>query len=541
MEFLDAPTKKSLEIQYILNKINTLSPYGKIYKDKIRPYIPGEGEALKEELEKVEIYMEYAQNKEFTRNINNILSHTKDLRQSIRKAKFQGILTEVELFEIKQFLFLIRELDNTLKKYNIPLWEDMRISPIKKLEKLLDPENTGIATFYIYDSYSEDLNKIRQDKREIEKSIKREKRYLKEKLELELNIKLRPDNTIIISKTDENALKRLENHSNLNYISETYMNIKYSLKPSNEINLLERQLLILKEKEEREELKIREYLSKKIGKYSKEIFKNMASIGKIDLILAKAQLALEMGAVKPEIIQMHSIEILEGRHPIVEENLKSKGLKFTPININLKEGISCITGANMGGKTVSLKLVGLLTAMAQYGLMVPAKKMTLGLSQFIKTSIGDLQSTDEGLSTFGGEIQLISMAIEKSNERGLILIDELARGTNPEEGYAISKAIVEYLKNQKSISLITTHYDNIGNTKGVVHLQVVGLSNVDFTRLKLGENQDKINIINQYMDYRLKIVDKDTTDVPRDAINIAKIMGLKAEIIEIAEKNIKGR
>ncbi len=79
----------------------------------------------------------------------------------------------------------------------------MKISPVEELEKLLDPENTGIATFYIYDSYSKELNKIRQDKREIEKQIKIEKKHLKEKLESELNIKLRPDNTIIISKTDE--------------------------------------------------------------------------------------------------------------------------------------------------------------------------------------------------------------------------------------------------------------------------------------------------------------------------------------------------
>ena len=170
--------------------------------------------------------------------------------------------------------------------------------------------------------------------------------------------------------------------------------------------------------------------------------------------------------------------------------------------------------------------------------------MTIGLSQFIKTSIGDLQSTDQGLSTFGGEIKLISNAIEKANEKGLILIDELARGTNPEEGYAISKALVQYLKDKKSITLITTHYDNIGNTEGVVHLQVIGLSNVDFNKLdmEIKENlEDEINIINKYMDYRLKIIDENTTDVPRDAINIAKIMGLKEEIIEMAEKNIKGR
>ncbi len=153
--------------------------------------------------------------------------------------------------------------------------------------------------------------------------------------------------------------------------------------------------------------------------------------------------------MKPKITKEHSIKIVEGRHLKVEEFLKTKGLKFTPISIELREGVSCITGANMGGKTVSLKLVGLLTVMAQYGLMVPAKEMILGLNQFIKTSIGDPQSTDKGLSTFGGgEIRLIQQAIERSQEKGLILIDELARGTNPEEGYAISKAIVEYLRDK---------------------------------------------------------------------------------------------
>lgn len=539
MEFVDKWTKESLEIQYILNKIHTLTPYGKMYKEKIRPFLPGEEETLIEELEKIEFYMKYAKNSQFIRETNNIFYHIKDLRQSVKKAKSKGTLSEVELFELKQFLFLIRDLDNLLNKYNIPLWEDMKISPIEELEKLLDPENTRISTFYIYDSYSEELSNIRRDKREVEKNIKKEKKNLKESIEKQLNIKLRPDGTVVVSKEDIELIEKLENHPNLIYVSETYMNIKYNLKLTNEINLLERHLLILKEKEEKEELKIKEFLSKEIGKNSKKLFKNMASIGKIDLILGKAKLGLEIDGVKPEITHNHYIKILEGRHPIVEENLKSKGLKFTPISLELKEGTTCITGANMGGKTVSLKLAGLLTAMAQYGLMVPAKKMALGLNKFIKVSIGDLQSMDKGLSTFGGEIKLISDAVEKSNEKGLILIDELARGTNPEEGYAISKALVQYLKDKQSITLITTHYDNIGNTEGVEHLQVIGLSNMDFDKLdkELKEDsKDKIDIINKYMDYRLKKVDKATGETPRDAINIARIMGLDGRIIEIAEK-----
>ena len=190
----------------------------------------------------------------------------------------------------------------------------------------------------------------------------------------------------------------------------------------------------------------------------------------------------------------------------------------------------------MGGKTISLKLVGILAAMAQHGLFVPADKMTLGLNDFISTSIGDMQSTDEGLSTFGGEIKLVQEAIMKSNEQGLILVDELARGTNPEEGYAISKAVVNNLKNKNSITLITTHYDNIANSDGVIHLQVVGLSKIDFDvldeELKDVET-DKMDIINRYMDYRLKVVER-ASEVPRDAINIARLMGLEEQIINDA-------
>ncbi len=198
--------------------------------------------------------------------------------------------------------------------------------------------------------------------------------------------------------------------------------------------------------------------------------------------------------------------------------------------------MSCITGANMGGKTISLKLIGLLSAMAQYGLFVPAKSMALGLNSYIKSSIGDMQSTDSGLSTFGGEIKVVEEAIKRADEKGLILIDELARGTNPVEGYAISKAIVMYLMNKKSITLLTTHYDNVADMENIQHLQVVGLSEIDFNTLKQNINPDEgMDIINKYMDYRLRPVDRSKT-IPKDAINIAKLMGLNEEILRIAEE-----
>ncbi len=103
----------------------------------------------------------------------------------------------------------------------------------------------------------------------------------------------------------------------------------------------------------------------------------------------------------------------------------------------------------MGGKTVTLRLVGMLSAMAQMGLYVPAEAMEFSMRDFIFISMGDAQDADMGLSTFGAEIVKISDVVERADKDGLILIDELARGTNPKEGYAISKAIINYLKSKK--------------------------------------------------------------------------------------------
>lgn len=541
MEFLDQLTKESIDFQYVLNRLNTKTPYGKIYKDKMRPYLRGEEEKLTEELKKVESLTNHAKDSKFMEKINHIFHRIKDIRTSINRAREGGPLLEVELFEIKNFLFLIRELKELLTSSQLPSWEDTRIEPIESLERLLDPESTGISTFYIYDAYSDELKKIREEKREVEGEIKRERRALRERIQGELGIKLNPDGSIIIPKDRVELIRKMEDHPHLNYLSESYINVKYSLKPTDNMNLLERKILILKDKEEKEETKIRQSLSKEIGKKSKDLYNNIASIGKLDFLLAKASFGVEIDGVRPHVVEEHLISIVEGRHIKVEESLKKVGLEYTPISIELKEGVSCITGANMGGKTVSLKLVGLLTTMAQHGLLVPAKKMVLGLNNFIKASIGDIQSTEKGLSTFGGEIKLIQEAIELSDKKGLILIDELASGTNPEEGYALSKAIVEYLLEKESITLLTTHYDNIGNMDGVVHLQVIGLSHMELEELKKqleDISKGELEFINRLMDYRLRRVDK-TKAVPKDALNIARIMGLNPEIIDIAEKNLE--
>lgn len=535
MVFMDKKTKQALDFQYVLNKIEVLTPYGLLYKNRMRAYLIGEEEELKYQLDILASYIPYVKDLDIRRRFNDLLAHVKDLRNSLRRAREGFTLNEVELFEIKNFLFILDDLKDMFDENPIPKFKETTISPIEKLKKVLDPEDTKISTFYIYDQYSEELKTIRKGKARIKKEIRQEINRIREKVENELEIKLRPDNSIMIPKNKKDEIKRLQESPDMKYVSETYMMVKFAIKATDELTSLERRQLIFENKEAKEEERIKVMLSKEVAKRHRELYRNMVSIGRLDLFLAKAKFALDINGSKPLIYDHHHIHIEDGRHPKVEEFLEERDLEFKPISVNLQAGLATITGANMGGKTISLKLIGLLTAMAQYGLYVPAKEMSLGLSKYIKTSIGDMQSTDSGLSTFGGEVKVVKEAIARADEKGLILIDELARGTNPQEGYAISKALVIHLLDKPSITLLTTHYDNVANIENVVHLQVVGLSNLNFDKLEEEiKNSDGMDIINKHMDYSLKLVEK-SKEIPRDALNIARIMGLDDQILKIAE------
>src|SRR5699024_70921 len=198
----------------------------------------------------------YVENLEIRRRFNDLLAHIKDLRNSVKRAVDGFTLNEVELFEIKNFLFILDELKTLFEKKEIPQFKETRISPIERLQRVLDPEDTKISTFYIYDEYSEELKRIRKDKAKIKKEIRRELGRIKEKVQKELNINLRPDHSIMIPKNKPEELNRLKESKDMVYVSETYMMVKFIIKPTDEINSLERKGQILHNKEEKEEQRI---------------------------------------------------------------------------------------------------------------------------------------------------------------------------------------------------------------------------------------------------------------------------------------------
>lgn len=536
IEYMNKNVKSLIGFDYIMNQLQPLTPYGKYKKTEIVPFFNIND--LKEELKKVEVITQsIKENRKIFNQIKPLLAHIKDIRNSLYRAQNDQILTVVELYEIKNFMNIIEELNILTNTLPFNTYEDMLIKSSENLKKLFDPKDKKLKTYYIYDEYSEELGKIREQKRSLGREIKIKKTEKKNSLKKELNIRINPKGEVIVSKEDSNLNDKISEHLDFEYLSESYMAMRYKIKDGIQIeNLLDR-LEELKNQEEEEELIIRERLSKEISNHRSFIDKNIESISNMDLRIAKAYLAIKFNCIKPNITDENKINILEGIHPKVQEELTKRKNEFIPISIDIKSGSTCITGANMGGKTITLKIIALLTAMAQYGLLVPARQMEAPIVEYIYVSIGDLQSIDSGLSTFGGEIFQVKSALKESSGNGLILIDELARGTNPKEGYAISKAIVRFLSDKPSISVITSHYDNVASTEGVLHYQVIGLENLDYDDLKLKINEtDKygIEMISQYMDYRLKKVEEDT-QVPRDALNIARFMGLQREVLDIAE------
>ncbi|SEF93763.1 MutS domain V [Caloramator fervidus] len=480
MKFFDIDLKE-IGFEYVYDQLQPKTIFGMDKKRNLKFYKKHEKELLIREFDELEKVIEKLRyNNEIFEDIETILLKFKDIRKSISRCKNGCVLDEVELFEIKNFCLNSNALRNLILQAGLYF---INLNSLEDVFKLLDPEGKNMPTFHIYSAYSKKLEEIRNKKLDIERKI--------------------------LYELDEKI-----------------------------IDILKEERLRIVIEEEEEELKIKTILSEKISFYSKKFEENFEAIGKLDFLIEKAKLAIKYDAVKPNLDD-NRICFVNQINPYVLDLLRKNGKNFVPITIEIPFGTTVITGANMGGKSITLKTITLNLLMGHLGFFVFAKHASFPILDFIYFVSDDLQSVSRGLSTFGAEIIKLNEIIEAVKfGLGFVALDEVARGTNPKEGYAIVKALCKYLNKFKSFVLVSTHYDSVVDND-MSHYQVIGLRNVNFNKLKKDlALKNSIEVIQEYMDYRLVKV-QSLSEVPKDALNISKLLGFNQEVINMAENILK--
>lgn len=482
MKFLDNEQRAQIGFSFLMDELGIITSYGAEEKKKLKPYKVGENGKLKEELDNIGKMIDYMgdYHSEFS-DIVRILHKIKDIRNTVKRIEKVETLDEVELYEIKNVAMLLEELKSIIDVMTLAI-DKIKLHSLDQVIDILDPGKKRMSTFYVYEEYSDKLSEIRRLKGNKEKEI--------------------------FSCNDEEKVEQLK-QERLNIVIE----------------------------EEKEELAIRKELTLRLTSFSKNIAHNLKIVGILDLLMAKADVAIKYNCVKPVILNDMEIKIVDSINPEIESILKKKGKKFSPVSIELKGGTTVITGANMGGKSVALKTIVLNLFLGQMGFFVFAKEASYPILDFIHFVSDDMQSISKGLSTFGAEIIKLKEVVEcVKRGDGFVALDEFARGTNPKEGFFLVKSLANYLQRFNTASIISTHYDGVVE-EYMVHYQVVGLKNIDFNKLKYKIDLNKthsVEIIQEHMEYKLERVSKENK-VPKDALNIAMLLGLESDIVDIAK------
>ncbi|TAM77217.1 hypothetical protein EPN44_03530 [bacterium] len=288
------------------------------------------------------------------------------------------------------------------------------------------------------------------------------------------------------------------------------------------------------------EERVRACITREVRVQADALLAEAQRVGEIDLHLAAVSFALAERAVAPEIVENAEVLMVEARLLPLERRLAEHGRRYVPISLHL-DGQAVVTGPNMGGKSAALRTAGFVQLCAQWGLPVPARAARVGFVERICWLGVTAGAADRSglLSSFGSEIVRLAQALDGIAGQRLLLIDEFARTTSPNEGRALVVALLESLRERGDLALVTTHFAGVAEAAGVPHLAVVGLRRAfpvsGGARPAL---EEALAVIGDAMDYRLTPAAQSEASGGA-AIALARLLGLDDGLTARAERELR--
>lgn len=458
-------TLEVLEYEKILEKVAGQAR-SSVIKNKILNLAPmTNADDIKEELENT------AQMVGVISRFGNIdLFGLYDFSDMIDYVRKRGILEAYELLQVNDLLRVAEYLKDYGKDIEEPYIKDLfaRISTNDFIKNEI--ERSIISEDEIADNASSELRNIRRQKARKEADIKAKlnsyissDRYddaLQDKV-----VSMRDGRYVVPVKTNKKSVIGGIIHDKSSSGNTIFVEPAAIVELNNQLKDLEL-------KEDDEIRRILDRLSRFVEKFDVEILENQKLISRIDFLAAKAKFAINNEYTKPKITTDKVIKLNQARHPLLTG-------KVVPIDVVIGGDYKTliITGPNTGGKTVSLKTVGLISLMAQTGFYIPAEENSIvNVFDDIFVDIGDTQSLEMSLSTFSASLTKIVKITESASPNSLVLLDELGSGTDPTEGAALAISILDYLRKKEIMTFATTHYSELKyyavETAGVMNASV---------------------------------------------------------------------
>lgn len=531
----DKLTEKALQLNELLNKISCFSEIGNRLHKNFKLFKSSQKAELIDYYDKIDLLLKnIKQSPDFITNIGSSLAHFQWILKTLEDTHSRT-LELFEIFEVKFFIYYYQKIIAYLTKKNIKT-----IIPLRNFNELfgyLDMENQITPSFHLNPHYSEGLLNVCNTLDKFKSIIELESKNLKDMLIKELHL-YEFNGKITVSRMNTEKIALFSNSEYLKIDNENFANITYTLKKNERILQSEEQITLLNKQLNIEEALVREKITLKIREQIDLLIFAFHEIADFDLLLAKAIFANKYDCVSPIINDEYQIKMIKSQNLILKEELTTLSLEYQPVDIYMKKKVVVLTGANMAGKTSILKSIGQAMALLLHGIPIPAESAELFIPDYIHFSGPLTQEHRADLSSFALEVVSLQQVVDNKH-KGLILMDEFARGTNPEEGTALSQSVISYFStNDKGLFITATHFNPPAHLENTEHFRLIGLSDDDFETLKKkGKSflKDNLKEIHKMFNYQMIAVDLNS-EVPKAAFKIAELLGLDDNILSEAKK-----